>query len=357
MANSSRLFRSEGHGRGVVRRLPGCLSLAFSLLLTSSLCHAQDTIALVGSGSSVPAPLIAKWAEEYNKSSSKVSVRYLPLGTSEGIRQISHGVGDFAAGEAPLTAKEKAEGQLTEVPILLVGIVPIYNLPGVSGEMRFTGLVLADIYLGRIKNWNAPELAKINPGLSLPNLPIKIVYRPAGKGSNYIFSDFLSKSSPQFKNQIGVSASPTWPVGSPAERSSDMADKVAEEPGAIGYVEAQYAFKTHIPSGLVLNRAGHFVKASDRSLTAACNAVEGTGWDRFSASLIDATGVDSYPIASFSWIYFRTESSDQRRRAALADFFRWILADGQQVGVEEGYPELPSLLRENVKGKVSKLLQ
>src|SRR5260370_39971836 len=150
----------------------------------------------------------------------------VPLGRSESIRQISLGSGDFAAGEVPLTAKERAAGGLIEVPALLIGIVPIYNLPGLHGELRFSGVVLAEIFLGQVKTWSSPSIARLNPNLSLPDMPIKVVYRPAGKGSNYVFSDFLSKSSPQFRTEIGTSPSPEWPVGTPAQRSSDMAAQV-----------------------------------------------------------------------------------------------------------------------------------
>lgn len=316
---------------------------------------AQETIALVGSGSSVPAPLYSKWAEEYNRRNPKIQMRYLPLGTSEGINQISHGNGDFAAGEIALTAKERSEGSLIELPVVVIGIVPIYNLPGTTGELRLSGPVLADIFLGRVKTWNSPALAKLNPHLSLPELPIKVIYRPAGKGSNYVFSDFLSKTSAQFREEIGTTASPKWPVGSPAERSTDMVEKVRSEPGSIGYVEVQYAIKMNIPYGSVLNVAGHFVKASDATLTAACQAVEAPGWSKFSASLTNPPGVESFPITSFTWLYLRTASTDSRREAALTDLLNWIFTGGQQIANQEGYSELPAPLLAKVRAKIESL--
>ena len=301
----------------------------------------------------MPLPLYAKWAEQYDKRNPKIQMRYLPIGTSEGIKQISHGSGDFAAGEVPLTATERAEGGLIEVPALLIGIVPIYNLPGVQGEMRFSGEVLARIFLGQIKTWDSPALARLNPSLSLPDLPIKVVYRPAGKGSNYVFSDFLSKSSSQFRTEIGRSPSPAWPVGTPAERSSEMAEKVKSEPGSIGYVEAQYAVKMNIPNGSVLNPAGHFVKASEKTISASCIAVEEPGWDRFSTSLTNAPGADSFPIVSFTWLYLRTTSTDPARAAALSDLLNWMFTDGQRIASQEGYSQLPLPLLEKVKNKAS----
>ncbi len=327
------------------------------LVLASSLftapVSAQESVVLVGSGSSVPAPLYGKWTDAFNKRKPSVQVRYLPTGTSEGIGNIEKGSGDFAAGESQLTAKDK--GTLIEMPSVIIGIVPIYNLPGGVKDLKFSGELLAEIYLGAVKTWNAPQIAKMNPGVSLPDMPIKVVYRPAGKGSNYIFTEFLSKTSPKFKSEIGITPSPKWPVGVPAERSSDMADKVKAEAGTIGYVEAQYAIKAGLPMGLVLNPAGKFVKASDASLTAACHAVEAPGWGKFSASLTNAPGADSFPITSFTWLYLRTSMSDAKRAAALSEFLSWVYSDGQKVADQDGYAELPPELLAKVKAKVATL--
>jgi phosphate transport system substrate-binding protein len=315
--------------------------------------RAQNAIVLVGSGSTVPVPLYNRWTQEYGKRNPNLQMRYLPVGTSEGIKQISHGAGDFAAGEAQLTEKERKEGSLIELPVVLIAIVPIYNLPDVHQEVRLSGEVLAEIFLGDLKTWNAPQIVKLNPEVTLPNLPIQVVNRPAGKGSNYVFTELLSKVSSKFRAQIGVTPSPKWPVGVPAERSSDMADKVKNSPGSIGYVEYQYAVKNNIPQAAVLNAAGKFVRASTQSMAAACQAAEAPGWKHFSASLINTSGADSFPLTSFSWIYLRTSSSDSVRAAALSDFLNWIYTDGQQYAVQEGYAELPpqllSALREKVK--------
>jgi phosphate transport system substrate-binding protein len=355
MQRSAEFPRTCVRLRGFDRNTVWLALSAFVVSLCHPICLAQQSTALVGSGSSVPAPLYSRWAEEYNKRNPKIQMRYLPFGTSEGISQISRSSGDFAAGETPLTAKERTEGKLIEVPSVLIAIVPIYNLPGVEGELRFSGEVLAEIFLGQIKNWNSPSIAKLNPGVSLPDLPIKVIHRPAGKGSNYIFTEFLSKSSSKFRAEIGTSPSPKWPVGASAERSVDMADKVKSEPGAIGFVEAQYASKSHIPYGAVLNEAGHFIKATDKSITAACKAVESPGWDRFSASLIDSPGADSYPITSFTWLYLGTKSTDSTRAAALADLLNWMFSEGQQIAEREGYSQLPPVLLEKVKSKVNSL--
>jgi phosphate transport system substrate-binding protein len=323
--------------------------------LHGAFVYAQDAVILVGSGSTVPAVLYNRWAQEFGKRSPNTQMRYLPVGTSEGVRQIAHGVGDFAAGEAQLTDKERKAGDLIELPVVLIAIVPIYNLPDLHHELRLSGEVLAEIFLGDLKMWNAPQITKLNPQVALPNLPIKVVNRPPGKGSNYVFTDFLSKVSSRFRAQVGATTSPKWLVGTPAERSSDMADKVKSNPGSIGYVEYQYAVKNNIPQVAVLNSAGKFLPASPESMAAACKAVETPRWNNFSASLSNALGADSYPITSFSWIYLRIKSSDSVRAAALRDLLDWMYGDGQQFAAQEGYAELPPPLLAAAREKVQAL--
>lgn len=331
------------------------LGLCGILSLGSVPARAQSEVVLVGSGSSVPAPLYNRWAQEFAKRNSKVQMRYVPIGTSEGIKQISHGAGDFGAGEALLTSAERSEGNLVALPAVLIGIVPIYNLPGVRQQIRLSGEVLAEIFLGEVKMWDAPAITKLNPDASLPNLRIQVVNRPAGKGSNYVFTDFLSKVSSKFRSQIGVNASPGWPVGVPAERSADMVEKVKNAPGAIGFVESQYAVKANLPEIAVLNAAGKYVKATPESIAAACEAVEAPQWNKFATSLTNASGADSFPITSFTWIYLRAQSSDSTRASALQNLLDWIYSEGQQYAAQEGYSELPPALLAAVRKKAKDL--
>jgi len=328
-------------------------SLALALLVSPA--YAQQALVLVGSGSTVPAPLYNRWGQEYGKRNPKIQMRYLPVGTEEGIKQISHESGDFGAGEAPLTESQRKEDGLLELPAVLIAIVPVYNLPGVNQELRLSGEVLADIFLGVVKTWNAPQIAKLNPDVTLPSMAIHVIQRPAGKGSNYVFSDFLSRTSSKFRAQVGVSASPKWPVGEAAERSSDMADKVKHQPGSIGYVEYQYAVKDGIRQAAIQNAAGNFVKASPRGLAAACEEVESPTWRSFSASLVNARGTDSYPITSFTWIYLRARTSDSSRAAALGDLLSWTYSDGQTLAEQEGYTALPPKLLAEVKRKLNEM--
>jgi phosphate transport system substrate-binding protein len=341
--------------RRCVFKVHGSVALALLVLLFRPVpVRAQAPIVLVGSGSSVPAPLYNRWASEFAKHNARIQMRYLPVGTSEGISEISRGSGDFAAGEAILTSAERKNGHLVELPAVLIGIVPIYNLAGIHQELRLSGEVLAAIFLGEIKTWDAGPIAKLNPGVTLPNLRIQVINRPRGKGSNYVFSDFLSKVSPKFRSQIGVTASPKWPVGTAAERSSDMADRVKGEPGSIGFVELQYAVKANVAMPAVLNPAGKFVRASTETIAAACQSVESPRWNAFAVSLTNAPGADSYPITSFTWIYLRT-SSDAGRSAALHGLLEWIYSDGQQFAAQEGYSELPKPLLAAVRNKVQEM--
>ncbi len=331
------------------------LSIIFLAGVSVWLSAAQPQgVVLVGAGSSVPLPLYRKWADVYNEANKNVQLQYVAMGTTEGITQISKGVSDFGAGEVPLSPEQRHAGNLTELPVVLIGIVPIYNLPG-NPHLRFSGEALAEIYLGHIKTWNDPAIAKLNPDVNLPNVPIHVIYRPAGKGSNYVFTEFLSKVSSKFRGQIGRTASPQWPAGEPAERSSDMADKVKGTPGALGYVELQYADDNGIAHASVLNPAGKFVRGTAASIMAACTATEAPTWDKLAASLTNAPGAESYPISSFTWIYVRPSTRDPRRTTAMVEFLKWAYGEGQTIAVQEGYSKLPTQLTVKVLSKVNSI--
>jgi phosphate transport system substrate-binding protein len=327
------------------RIVSGCLLLILIAALPVAL-HAQSEVSIVGSGSNVPTPLYSVWTDEFNKKDSKVQVRYLSMSTMEGIHQISVGSGDFAAGEIPLTHEqlESAKVSLMQIPTVLVGIVPIYNLPG-NPEVNFSGEVLAHIFMGTITNWKDPRIVKLNPKIKLPDLQIAVVHRTSGKGSNYIFTDFLSKNSPEFRSEIGKSASPNWPVGVDANRGEDMITKVASIPGAVGYVELNFAKRSDIGYGTVQNPAGAFVKATPASITAACKSLAGTIPSDFHVSLINAPGPDSYPIASFTWVYLPTSNASTERSVALKEFLEWSLRDGQTIARGLGYAVLPAAIQ------------
>lgn len=328
------------------------LALGFSVSLGCTPGFAQTTF-VVGAGSTIPVALFAKWAQEYSEHNPLARMRYLPVGTSEGIDHLARGTGDFGAGEAPLSDRQRREGSLIELPLVLIAVVPIYNLPGKNQELRLSGEVLAEIFLGEVKSWNAPPIVRLNPDIALPDLPIKVIHRAAGRGSNYVFTSFLAKTSPRFQAQIGTSASPRWRLGRTVEYSSELAEAVRDEPGSIGYVELRYALEKHVPQAAVLNLSGRFVTASAETVTAACAAVEQQRWDSFSASLTNAPGPDSYPITSFSWLYI--PAANLQHTPALADLLNWMFTDGQQYVRDEGYFELPQRLLAAVRSRFESL--
>jgi phosphate transport system substrate-binding protein len=327
-----------------------------SLMLLLALCASgEDGVVLVGAGSTLPAPLYSSWTESYNSRNPSFQVRYMPMSTKEGIDQISHSIGDFGAGEVPLSDQQlhASKLQLIQIPTVLVGIVPIYNLPGLSGSIRFSGPVLADIFMGRVKSWNDPKLVKLNPGISLPPNPIKIVHRGDGKGTNYILADYLSKVSPAFQAGIGRTASPKWPGGSViAQRSEDMVNEVKATTGAIGYVELDYAVKSGLPIGLVQNAAGEFVKASPQTISAAVK--DKTIPSDFRVSITNSPGKDAYPISSFTWLYIPETGKPERLRA-MKSFLEWALHQGQEQAQRQGYTPLPSSLVAKVEMELNRI--
>ncbi|MGB7845695.1 MAG: phosphate ABC transporter substrate-binding protein PstS [Candidatus Acidiferrum sp.] len=329
------------------------LMICFSLPADS-----QDIIALVGSGSNVPTPLYSHWIEEYNKLSPGVQVRYLSTGTVKGIEDISRGVGDFAAGEVPMSDEQlkAADSPILQIPTVLVAIVPIYHLPGVKSGLHFSGPVLAEIFLGNIKTWDDPKIKEINSGQTLPHLDISVVHRTEGKGSNYIFSDFLSKTSPKWHSQIGKTPSPAWPVGVSANRGEDMMEKVKSTSGAIGYIELGFTLTDNAVSvGQVQSPAARFLGATESSITAAYHSLEKSIPADFRVSLTNAPGNDAYPIVSFTWLYVPERSSSPERSKALASYIEWALTTGQKSAERHGYTPLPASLAPKVLAKARSL--
>jgi phosphate transport system substrate-binding protein len=318
----------------------------------------QNVVSLVGSGSNVPTPLYSYWIEEYNKLSPRVQVRYLSTGTVKGIEDISKGVGDFAAGEVPISDEQlkTASTPLVHIPTVLVAIVPIYHVPGVKGGLHFSGSALAEIFLGNIKTWDDPRIKENNPGQSLPHQDIAVVHRTDGKGSNYILTDFLSKISPKWRSQIGKTPSPAWPVGVSANRGEDMMEKVKSTPGAIGYIELGFTLTdTSVSVGLVQNAAGKFISATQASIAAAYRSVEKSVPADFRASLTNAPASDAYPVISFTWLYVPETSADPERSRAVTNYLEWVLTTGQQSAESRGYTALPASLAPKVLAKVRSL--
>ena len=296
-----------------------------------------------GAGATFPAPIYQKWFSEYNKLHSGVQINYQPIGSGGGIQQVTAKTVFFGASDMPMTDQQlsAAPGKLLHFPTVLGGVVPIYNLPEVTQELKFSGPILADIYLGKITKWNDPKIANENAGAKLPATDIAVVHRSDGSGTTFIWCDFLSKVSPEFKTRVGANTAVNWPVGVGAGKNDGVAGQVKQTPGAIGYVELIYALQNKISFGSVQNKDGKFLKASLDSVTAAAAGAAKDMPPDFRVSITNAPGADAYPISSFTWILLYQESPDKTQGKAMVDFMRWALADGEKYTKDLGYAPLP----------------
>ena len=310
---------------------------------------------LVETGSSMPEPLYKSWIDAYHKQQPLTDIRYMTPGTSESARNVLAGSGDFGGGDAPIPEAllRSAKKPILELPAVLIGIVVIYELPDVKGELKLTGPVMANIFLGKIKTWNDPALAKLNPEMKLPDLPIQVFHRADGKGSNYILSDYLAKVSPEFLAIAGHSESPKWPVGQAFQRSQDLAAKLRTTPGAIGYTELYLAAISAVRIASIKNAAGEFVKPSPKSIAAAASSIGSKMNNDFRVSLTNAPGKESYPISSFTWFYVPAVAKDPARGIAVANYLKWVYASGQKLAQEQGYAPLPEAVLEKVVAKAA----
>lgn len=313
----------------------------------------QSSIMLVATGSSLPEPLYLSWGDEYHKQHPEIQFRYLPEGTAESANRILSGTGDLGGGDAPIPEKDlKASAHpIVELPAVLIGIAVVYNVPGAQGDLRLSGTELAKIYLGKTKTWNDPEIAKLNPGIKLPNMAIQVMHRTEGKGSSYIFSDFLSKVSPEFLAKVGRGVSPKWPVGASYARTEDLLNNVRSTSGAIGYTELNWAEKSGLSVARIRNAAGEFVKPSVKSIAEAASALASKMTDDFRVSLTNAPGRDSYPISSFTWLYVPAAASNAQRGRAVSGYLRWVFSAGQEIARSQGYATLPSAVLTKVQAK------
>ena len=296
-----------------------------------------------GAGATFPYPLYSKWFDEYGKAHPGVRINYQSIGSGGGIKQLSAKTVFFGATDGPMTDEQlkAAPGPILHFPTVLGGVVPIYNIPGVSTPLKFTGAAIAGIYLGKIMKWNDAAIATSNPGLKLPATDITVVHRSDGSGTTYIFVDFLSKVLPEFKTKVGVATSVQWPVGVGAKGNEGVSGLVKQTPGSIGYVELIYASTNKIAFGSVQNKSGQFVAASLDSVTAAAASAATSMPDDFRVSITNPDGKDAYPIASFTWLLFYQNAVDKESARAMVDFMKWALSDGQKFVAPLGYAPLP----------------
>ena len=305
---------------------------------------AAQKIQINGAGATFPYPIYSKWFSEYNKLHPNVEINYQSIGSGGGIRQLTNQTVFFGATDGPMTKDQMlaAPGPILHLPTVLGAVVPIYNLPDVSTALKFTGPVLADLFLGKITRWNDAAIAKINPGVTLPNLPVTVVHRSEGSGTTYIFMDYLAKVSPEWKTKVGVANSVSWPVGLGASGNEGVSGMTKQTPGALGYVELTYAMQNKIAYGPVQNMEGTFVNASIASVTAAAASAAKVMPADFRVSIVNAQGKDAYPISSFTWMLFYENPKNKAMSKTMVEFMKWALADGQKMAEPLGYAPLPA---------------
>jgi phosphate transport system substrate-binding protein len=311
---------------------------------------------LNGAGATFPNPIYQKWFTEYHNAHNDVQINYQSIGSGGGIKQLQAGTVDFGASDGPMTDEQLSQTpvKVFHIPTVLGAVVPTYNIQGVTGELKFSGDVLADIYLGNIKKWNDPKLAKDNPGVKFPDEDIAVVHRTDGSGTTYIFTDFLSKVSPAWKDKVGKSTSVNWPVGLGGKGNEGVSGMVKQTEGSIGYVELIYALSNKMPYGSVKNAAGQFVKASLDSVTAAAASVKDMP-DDFRVSITNAPGKTAYPISSFTWLLVPAEWADAGKEKAFVDFLNWMVDKGQTMTTSLEYAPLPKSVAAKVKARIKEV--
>ncbi len=311
---------------------------------------------LNGAGATFPYPMYSKWFSEYNKLHPDVQINYQSIGSGGGIRQVLNGTVDFGATDGPMTDEQlkEAKVKILHIPTVMGADVPAYNVPGVSGEIKFTQEVLANIFLGKITSWNDPAIAKANPGVNFPNQPIVVVHRSDGSGTTYIFTDYLSKISKEWESTVGKGTSVKWPIGLGGKGNEGVAGQVRQLSGSIGYVELIYAVQNNISYGSVRNAAGNFVKASLDGVTEAAASVKTMPAD-FRVSITNAPGKTAYPISSFTWLLIPVQAKDPKKGKIIADFLDWMVNDGQKMTNQLSYAPLPANVVEKVKAALKQV--
>jgi phosphate transport system substrate-binding protein len=303
---------------------------------------------LTGAGATFPEPIYSKWFSEYSAAHPGVTINYQAIGSGGGVRQMTAGLMDFGASDMPVTDEQLAgsKSKLTHIPTVMGAVVPSFNVPGVS-DLKFSPDVLANIYLGKIVNWNDPRIAKDNAGVSLPNLKIIVVHRSDGSGTSYIFTDYLSKVSNDWANGPGRGASPSWPVGVGGKGNPGVAGLVRQLPGAIGYVELLYALQNHISYGEIKNAAGNWVKASIDGVTAAAASIKQMPSD-YRVSITNAPGKDAYPISSFTYLLVPLKFPDAEKGKVIKDLLSWMINSGEAEAAGLSYAPLPKSVSDKV---------
>jgi phosphate transport system substrate-binding protein len=325
-----------------------------ALLCIALAIPALGQTALNGAGATFPYPMYSKWFSEYHKLHPDIEINYQSIGSGGGIRQVLAGTVDFGASDGPMTNEQLAQAKIKilHIPTVLGAVVPAYNVPGVSGEVKFTPEALAGIFLGKITSWNDAAITNANPGVKFPAQPIVVIHRSDGSGTTFIFTDYLSKVSSEWQSQVGSATSVKWPVGLGGKGNEGVAGMIRQMQGGIGYIELIYAVQNKIPYGSVKNASGNFVKASLDSVTAAAASAPKMPAD-FRVSITNAPGKDAYPVSSFTWLLIPEKAKDAAKGKIISDFLTWMVDDGQKMTADLSYAPLhgsvASKVRETIK--------
>ena len=327
-----------------------------ALLCVALALPAVGQTTLNGAGATFPYPIYSKWFSEYHKAHSDIEINYQSIGSGGGIRQVLAGTVDFGASDGPMTDEQlgQAKGfKILHIPTVLGAVVPAYNVPGVSGELKFTPEALAGIFLGKITSWNDPALTKANPGVNLPNQPIVVVHRSDGSGTTFIFTDYLSKVSPEWKSKAGNNTSVSWPTGIGGKGNEGVSGQVKQTPGALGYVELIYAIQNKMPYAEIKNSAGEFVKPTLESVTAALGTADIP--DDFRFSMTNAPGKDAYPIAGATWLLVYQQQKDANKGKKLVEFLKWAMTKGEPMAKDLDYAPLPDSVQQRVLKRIDEI--
>ncbi len=314
-------------------------------------------IRLQGAGATFPNPLYQKWVSEYGKQQSNIKIDYQSVGSGAGIKQIKERTIDFGASDSPMKDDDlkTAPGEILHIPTVLGAVVITYNLTGVSQPLRFTPDVIADIFLGKIKKWSDPRLKTDNAGVTLPDADITVVHRSDGSGTSAVFTDYLSKVSPEWKEKVGSGTSPNWPIGLGGKGNEGVTGQVKATPNTIGYVELAYAVQNKLPAGVIKNKSGSFVEPSIDAVTAAAAAALSMTPDDLRVSITDAPGATAYPISSYTYLLVYRDQKDAVKGKVLVDFLWWGIHDGEAFAKDLMYAPLPADITKRAEAKINSI--
>lgn len=316
-----------------------------------------EEVRITGSGSTFIYPLMGSWMKQYRSSHPEIKFWYEPIGSGRGARQALAGIVDFGASDGPVgdAALHGAAVQVIQIPVTLGAVVPAYNVPGVSAEIRFTGTALAEIYLGKIGKWNDPQIARVNPQVALPNHDIDVLFRLDDSGTTYVWTDYLSKINSEWNKRVGRGTHVSFPIGLGANFNEGIVGLIKQRPYSLGYLQLTYAIENHVPYGRVQNAAGTFVKAESASITAASAATASDMPDDFRVSITNAADADAFPISSFTWLLVPERIADPAKKKAIIGFLRWILSEGQDMATPLHYAPLPADVARKVQHAIDRI--